>query len=143
MKYDDKEFFNLCKQVYDLKLWPYESMSLHDRHFWHKLIDWDYKDIKVIKYGQIVTKDGTTICPVYSADYILEKMPDFGESRHWSLTVDHEWDENGLSWAARYVDNDDNDLGTVMDLYESSNTPIKALLKLLIKLNQRGLWDKQ
>lgn len=127
------ELFELCKQVYKNLGWQIED----SKWFCKRNFDDGY-DIEDYPLVAEYIEDGNI--PLYTSDYLLEKLPDFEELHHWSLTLDHDGrDEKGLCWGAYYVDNDDNDLSIAAGLYASADTPLKALLKLTLALQEAKL----
>lgn len=116
MSNSDTELFELCKEVY-------------------KLSDYDWTDVP-----QYFTQTGLTIVPdtnldaitpLYTSDYLLEKLPKtIGKKPfhpEW-LRLEPITDDQ---WAASYGDSGKND--------EWSDTPLKALLKLVIALDDAGV----
>lgn len=107
---ESNELFELCKQVYKATGW-YGSGSA-----------WI---------------DGT---PIYSSDYLLEKLKPISDEKPGNQLLVFT-DTKG--WSAKMVFSytDDND---VYHFHETTNgfgydTPLKALLKLTLKLHEEGL----
>lgn len=109
------ELFELCKEVYELTGW-----NNKEKMYWKRLID-DDSQVKLLNYGQITTRDGAMVCPLYTSDHLLEKLPDVAVEQ-----FNDEW----LASSGR--DDKGSDYGTLAD------TPLKALLKLTIALSEAG-----
>lgn len=108
----DTELFELCTEVYKRTAW-YGTVNL-------------------------ITKDGPTMIgpmsedspPLYTSDYLLEKLPKKLESRPAYWLDIGPFDDS--TWGARYAVVDDHEWLCAAD------TPLKALLKLVIALDEAG-----
>lgn len=109
------ELFELCKQVYDATGWTPPRKS--ERGTWKIL---------------------------YTSDYLLEKLPKFleRETRHGRITGSGEsidmrlqLREVGYEWEADYYHEESytQEYGNIL-----TTTPLKALLKLTLALNEAG-----
>lgn len=118
---EDKELFELCKQVYEKTRWNSQGNE-------------DF---------------GERESPLYTSDYILEELPDaIKHPEHgykWRLQLKKigKWYvasyENEL-WVRVYMANEyrtDEKLYTWKEPY-TADTPLKALLKLTIALHEAG-----
>jgi hypothetical protein len=117
----DDELFTLCKSVYEKTGWDGDKRFAFDdtyadkwlryiADFEHKTREWNLKDM----------------IPLYTSDYLLEKLPHEVEE----YTVGVVWDKNVDSWRGEYGD---NRLHLV-----HADTPLKALLKLTLALAEAG-----
>jgi hypothetical protein len=113
------ELFELCKEVY--KRFP----------------DWntgqwiDYHEGKFTIYTVSDNRYGDYVCPLYTSDYLLEKLP--------ATLNDDEGDTYGLTvhivggdWLANYA------FDNVGMWHRYGTTPLKALLELTIALSEAG-----
>ena len=71
------------------------------------------------------------LIPTYTSDYLLEKLQGVYGWSDFSLTSDPA--ESGVVWQSLYYTYDG------MDYKYKSDTPLKALLKLVIALNDAGV----
>ena len=117
----DKELFELCKEVYEKTGW--EDFKLNN---------W-YIDPK--KNYQIVPFTEDTEAPLYTSDYLLEKLPKYIENNGsdflmaW-LSMDN-LGEDGWQFGYR--------VGAAKPLIKATaDTPLKALLRLVIALHKAG-----
>lgn len=110
----NNELFELCKEVYKQTEWDDDSL-------WHKTYE-DYRpdlDISV---------------PIYTSDYLLEKMQITSGWKHGRFYLECCRDDiNGIRWEASY-NSLRSDFPTSM-----GRTPLKALLKLVLALNDAGI----
>ncbi|MCZ4548195.1 hypothetical protein BS618_32935 [Rhodococcus erythropolis] len=110
----DEELFELCKEVY--KRFP----------------EWgvDYKNVhKCFEDGQVFDGWITGFTPLYTSDYLLEKLHGilFKRSRKVISII---FEEDGTY----SIDADDIYKGPRLNV-ENGDTPLKALLKLVIALD--------
>jgi hypothetical protein len=125
----DTELFELCKEVYKRKPEWYGDM-----------FGWSYTDLfSKSEYKRMRGRNGTSV-PEYTSDYLLEKLP-----------RDIPRDENSYFFAELYL------TPTVADSWNAgyrvgasfpdygcnADTPLKALLKLTIALDDAGELEKQ
>lgn len=113
---EDKELFELCKQVYEATEWK-ETLQFFNQLDLEVYSEGEYED-----YGMSYSfKDGDT--PLYTSDYILEKLPEESVVRRHYLCTGQEWQaESALASPTTYY----------------ANTPLKALLKLTLALHDAG-----
>ena len=128
------ELFELCKKVYELTgwkdtdcVWYSNGGEVHDkRSVWHR--------------GDVFDKDANV--PLYTSDYLLEKLPKDVMLRRTSESerkdkswVDGEWLASNSYGQSAWAD----DGGNAPNLKElCSDTPLLALLKLTIALSEAG-----
>lgn len=139
----DNELFELCKEVYERTAWD----SNLERYYVQSGIQ-----AEVMYQAEILPPD-MAICPLYTSDYLLEKLPhriDSDDKRSTTGTrlviedqtrVKSESLGGGLdvTYSARYettygVTRID---GNLMNCH--ADTPLKALLKLIIALDDAGV----
>ena len=112
----DNELFELCKEVYE-------------RTGWSATKEWIREDGLLVDYNV-----WDTSTPLYTSDYLLEKLPLKIKDTYWFVLApldakDREWEANYY----RYSD-DDNALPFI-----NADTPLKAILKLVIALDDAGV----
>lgn len=102
----DTELFDLCKAVYE-------------KTGWMKYFDWHFNEDGQIKR----TIEGAvfTGVPLYTSDYLLEKLPMRTSRIEDTAMLGRATDNNG--WSVVYRDN-----------AYLADTPLKALLKLTLAL---------
>lgn len=119
----DRELYDLCKEVYRRTKW--------------KAGDWWYERIdpkSLVPLHHLGRQDigfhvdeFDILCPLYTSDYLLEKLPrvykDSGGAK-WIIKLESPYDD---FWNAYYC------AGT--ELQGGSSTPLKALLKLVLALD--------
>lgn len=114
----DKECFELCKEVYRRTGWKDTYSRLNDGNH------------TVRNEGNEVLL-GTKEAPLYTSDYLLEKLP-------FHIYLQHHGDN---TWRAAQLQ--PTELRTDFNAYQSVNssgdTPLKALLKLVIALDDAGV----
>lgn len=126
----DNELFELCKEVY--KLLP--TWNNKEKMYWQKLGNTDFDKVSLLNYGQITTRDGAMICPLYTSDYLLEKLlnnfnSEYCETRLTTSVIDFEL---GVRWRAETKRE-----GGFYRIHEA-DTPLKAILKLILALQEAG-----
>lgn len=131
---DNNELFTLCKAVYKATEW-----DACDQYFFTKdgqiigkarpkINEWD-KDYEAGYRADV---------PLYASDYLLGKLPkqlDDGEVLGVGFAEYHKpYNISAYSWIASF----ENRYATPI-MYAYSDTPLKALLKLTLKLHEEGL----
>ena len=115
------ELFELCKEVYEKTGWIVGGESWD----WHTTTD--------------AKLDSMFIAPKYYTDYLLNKLPKHVDylslNQNNKLTIDSSDGEKG-KWYAHYWLRSRR-------LQVSSDTPLKALLKLTIALSEAGELDNE
>ncbi len=133
----DNELFELCKEVY--KRFPE----------WSGMLEWFVKTGPKSKWAQTFGPISSMLdgnIPIYTSDYILEKLPNtitVNEHVYW-LMLEQDMTEWWIaSYQCKYADND-NDLKS-QDDYKllTADTLLKALLRLVIALNDAGELNQQ
>lgn len=107
---NDTELFELCKEVFNKLVWDDTSLN-----------DWGDK---LNEYGQLV--------PLYTSDYLLEKLPT-NLADNWLSVGPITNQTKPIHWAASYK------RGGLLKLDEWADTPLKALLKLVMTLEDEAL----
>jgi len=123
----DDELFELCKEVYkktkldEKKDYLFVEDSFHITH-----PEWD--EIEVAHHDM-----GGRGIPLYTSDYLLEKLPRSKRNSFDELTLQK---DHTIGWRAGYP----SDLYEDDTWYDSVNadTPLKALLKLVLALEKAG-----
>lgn len=108
---DDKELFELCKRVYEATGWT----GTH--HVWH-----NDTTISPVACGYEEVKHAVHFIPLYSSDYLLGRLPS------------EQYETLQLIKAKNYWRAGVGQMGS-----ETSDTPLKALLKLTIALHDAGV----
>ena len=114
----DNELFELCNEVYKRTGWT--------------TADWWSKD-----KSTVLTTGGKTDavdCPIYDSDYLLEKLPQQVKHYYFEL-VPGPVEETDNGWIARYKEPIHDGQFTAA----GSDTPLKALLRLAIALDDAGV----
>lgn len=148
----DNELFDLCKEVYKRTVW--DKSETDDGYDWNQR--YIYEDYPSKGKCGTVSRDDAAgyhqhknfiVAPLYTSDYLLEKLPASIKSKEypgkvaflWTRKDDDSLDkypEGRISYFAWYfvigvVDG-------VSEYGEYANTPLKALLKLVIALDDAG-----
>lgn len=128
MSNNDTELYELCKQVYERTGW--EDV----RDFYHENDTFD-EETQTFKRNGIFSiverKRADYNTPLYTSDYLLEKLPKRIGERYLELWAD------GEVWVVYYYE---NPYGTCWPkIGPHADTPLKALLKLTLKLHEQGL----
>ena len=126
----DNELFELCKEVYKRTGWK----DTHDR------LSIDSLGIHQIRNEGNEVLLGSKQTPLYTSDYLLEKLPAYIQSKVYpkkraSLEMEKDGVDGGTpTYFFWYIvhGKDQSDLGV------HSDTPLKALLKLTIALSEAG-----
>ncbi len=131
---NDPELFELCKEVYKRTewkdtdcVWYSNAGEVHDkRSVWHK--------------NDVFDKPANV--PLYSSDYLLEKLPANVASKIYEENFAQLWtrkdqdkDEPERYFAYYAVMSKEN---CMSDFGVHSDTPLKALLKIVIALHEAG-----
>jgi hypothetical protein len=131
----DTDLFELCKEVYRRTEWQHGYLGwwVHDRY---------HHDIQVDRtwISDRLTDADELICPLYTSDYLLEKLPPViftrtsdGSNLTAILTL---WVNGDKTVHVAYmIPFDEQNRG---DYAKTADTPIKALLKLAIALDDAG-----
>lgn len=113
----DKELFELCKEVVERTEWGGT--------------DYFYCSGNVIHRTQLDDDDFLgEVIPLYTSDYLLEKLPRI-ITDHYYLTIT----PSKQHWYAAYSQ---YAMGKEVKFNNQADTPLKALLKLTIALNDAG-----
>ena len=145
MEQKSSELFELCKSVYDKTGWvgteslwasndldfkpeTYEIVSMHHRHYPADFVQQEF-------------------IPVYTSDYLLEKLPSSIKSHEYPEKRAVLWTRKEDDWMDKYPDGIVTYFAWyfvtgvvygVSDYGESSDAPLKALLKLTLALHEAG-----
>lgn len=136
----DQELFELCKQLYEVTEWrgteaAYTwSLPNGDPYISHPDLE--------RSWGLFTTQDVKGYCPLYTSDYLLEKLPrTLTIKKSIYLLCVLNGNANNDNWIADYVT-----WGRLCWLHENeraqdteADTPLKALLKLTLALHKEGL----
>lgn len=128
----DTELFDLCKEVYKRTRWG--KLGDKNTDFRFSMNDQE----RIVPRHQI--GDGTVYLnstPLYTSDYLLEKLPKEVAKKgiHWYLTISSRSTTD--TWMADYEYDEYDDRYYFFDT-NSADTPLKALLKLVIALDDAG-----
>lgn len=123
---DSNELLELCKQVYEATRWTADMDKGVDYVWCHETfrrlpIDWD-------------TSDFHQHIPLYTSDYLLEKLPK-QYRQYWLRIEPIQFTENQIRWRAYYQEDETLAVGE----YANESTPLKALLKLTLKLHEEKI----
>lgn len=118
----DKELYKLCKEVYEKTKWGYESERTTP-----DLDSWRYSPIT--EQWNVVSQAVGSECPLYTSDYLLEKLPPKKQEMHLGIIRD-EWEDKDSPWLAGYFDIFEGESEV-----ETADIPLKALLKLTLALH--------
>ena len=155
---NDTELYELCKQVYEKTGWSLEGdWEADEKHpHWQGNEWYDHAYVALDpNYNRYEWEDGTvhetgtapqivpnlaikggfasrlswvTYYPLYTSDYLLEKLPKESEELGYlDLCSD------GGNWMARYT------RLSATSVYNKAATPLKALLKLTLALHEAGV----
>lgn len=118
---NDTELFDLCKEVYKRTEWD----STRDVYEFYKDVSGHLQLNRANVFAEAVPKD--RMCPLYTVEYILEKLP--RKIGQHVLTVQP---VSYPQWCASYDSPEDEVYNRFAD------TPLKALLELVIALDEVG-----
>lgn len=126
----DNELFNLCKEVYEKTKWGMTDGD--DGLSW-----WESNSLVILP--QFVTPLNS-ICPLYTSDYLLEKLPkDIKSKEYPGKKADLYVRKSGKTiYHAWYFVTSDRIRSKLSDFGEYADTPLKALLKLCLALKEAG-----
>lgn len=115
MKTESRELFELCKKVYEATGWKdtEQYLWLDDSHH-NTHPEWD----TIERSSHDMGGKGT---PLYTSDYLLEKLP-----------FPTEIGRDSFTWIGKYENRG-------KQVWERAGTPLKALLKLTLKLHEEDL----
>lgn len=113
---NDTELFELCKKVYKRTGWRYTQRRIVKSLRGQKINDIDAMNVDLSKHEEL--------SPLYTSDYLLEKLPKILLT---NADVDGVWTAGTYGWY---------DIGWLEK--EVSDTPLKALLKLTLALDDAG-----
>jgi len=131
----DPELFELCKEVYKLTEWNYSSADPTREYvysfeakktgsYWEAVYDEHRnKDPFDNRRPTGITHHIESLCPLYTSDYLLEKLQPTMEIFDLFLATNP-----GVGWWIESFDNEVN-ISRI-----DADTPLKALLKLTIAL---------
>lgn len=133
----DKELYELCKEVYELTGWRFDSSSFMSRHwiysfegkttgsYWEDVYD-DYRNRDPFddRRPTGITHRLERLAPLYTSDYLLEKI-----LRHTNVEFIRQSDGRTLlTWNPEPLSND----------YLFGASPLITLLKLTVALSEAG-----
>ena len=127
----DKELFDLCKQVYEKTRWDEQpSAKLYLEKYYYNDKD-NLTNAVVEKYKTLYEQ---FVCPVYSSDYLLDKLPTKLKDKNQVITAWLSMDNLGDDgWQYSYRP------GPATPILKAlSDTPLKALLLLTLALSEAG-----
>ena len=116
------ELFELCKQVYEVTGWESPQMfaAAYDA---------------VAKAGYYSRQSvGEPLPPLYTSDYLLEKLPKQYRD-YWLVLQPFHFTEGTIRWRAFYQEDESLAVGE----YKTADTPLKALLKLTLELHRNKM----
>ncbi|MEV0360099.1 hypothetical protein AB0H71_28975 [Nocardia sp. NPDC050697] len=126
---EDKELFDLCKQVYEKTGWETERFYWSDTRNPEKYIP-ALRELRVIDYKPLwlhgKDNDDNHVVPLYTSDYIQPKLPPY------YFVV------KGLSGNRWYPAKMDLEGPPLLYPELGSDTPLKAFLKLTLTLHEEG-----
>lgn len=137
----ENEVFKLCKQVYEATGW-FEVSDFYVKSFTKKD---DFKNAlweieSYSSYAEHMTKEEfsqSNTVPLYTSDYLLEKLPFLTKYTRGDGRIAKGWCYLVLTYA-----NDGQSVATYANRNKEwiepfySDTPLKALLKLTLKLHE-------
>ncbi len=135
------ELYELCKEVYKRTGWS-DTLVKHskDKHAPNPLVVETVYEKYVGVYENAVGCDECEgeyslegLTPLYTSDYLLEKLPHYSPTAIHRLTLQPV--ANHGMWAASYDDTNRRESSVGV---HSADTPLKALLKLTIALSEAG-----
>ena len=142
----DKELFELCKEVFKLepKWTTNEAIFRLGERIWvsdHESIpvfesneNYKTKYLKKLNIGE-EPKEPYEVAPLYTSDYLLEKLPKYlvwqGANTRLEIAPQGYEGKGASLWCAMYVQSRHS-----IPILETGSTPLKALLKLVIALDE-------
>lgn len=114
----DTELFDLCKEVYKRTGWGGTQIGIAEF----------FKDKPFVNTVHNLIRDGYSVedvTPLYTSDYLLEKLPKRSELIEHTAMLGR--GTNNVGWSIVYK-----------DFVCLADTPAKALLKLIIALDDAG-----
>ena len=111
---ESNELFELCKHVY-------------------KATGWEDSYLEFLNYIDPLSQKSCPTFPVYTSDYLLKKLPRQIEGIPLCL-----WAAGRSDWMAEY-DGTGQFEGVSERISMSSDTPLKSILRLTLKLHEEGL----
>lgn len=114
----DQELFELCREVYKQSAWKQEPDISYLYKYWD-----DYDELCVIS----IEEADDALVPAYTSDYLLEKLPATRLETWHNGHVVAKWFADGVPEKVRNK------------ILVESDTPLKALLKLVIALDDAGV----
>jgi len=126
----DNELFELCKEVYLRNHWWYPMTESHEYYTNFSPRDKHDRTWRVKRYFGPKDKTGEQMFPIYTTDYILSKLPyEIDRNLLTMSATEYSWDfRYGMASIARRT-----------GLGGRSDTPLKALLKLVLALDDAGI----
>lgn len=130
----DNELFELCRQVYERTEWGFHDRSLIQQFFYRTRKEdpntGELSDVIIISsslaYKINRDRNGLPECPLYTSDYLLEKLPNWVTLNKFGGN-DYKAECDPLkTWTGGLVE-------------AKSDTPLKALLLLTIALHNQGI----
>ncbi len=123
----DNELFELCKEVYEVTGWDDDGLGKQM---------WVHDGLGDVEFVDSIGEDeGFWDFPLYTSDYLLEKLPRYIGEYHPFCLKEIDGHSEG-SWCALY--SDDIHDGILLRVSQFADTPLKALLKLTIALHDAG-----
>lgn len=119
----DNELFELCKEVFKRTSWHDKSLKSWTRD-WNTNGFYGEPRVSTLEGNQLVKEDGTGT-PLYTSDYLLEKLQRQGLVLHYEIVG-----YGNKLWYAEV---------TQGVAHRVADTPLKALLKLAIALDDAGI----
>lgn len=113
----DTELFELCRKVYDLLEWQIDDAT------W--VVGDENGDLFILTKEVEEQGHYDYYAPLYTSDYLLERLPFPSQLDRDSFAWIGKWEQGAGSAPKRQV-------------WERSNTPLKALLKLTLALHEAG-----
>lgn len=136
------ELLKLCKNVYELTGWdgdkPHKSWYQMGHYFSGGKEYQPGEPFLEEHSGQFPDFPYKYVAPLYTSDYLLEKLP--VHLKEGTLSSLYELDEDGRPWCWGYH-YDDKRVKLANGYYAQgwADTPLKALLNLVIKLDKGGV----
>lgn len=121
----DTELFELCREVYKRTGWQIENPMFFGAQYIGSPYETDVH----------ITSDQSAvfIAPLYTSDYIIEKLPNHCKYGSFALTTFY---DDGHNYDAGYIDIGEG--GAYWGISTNDNVALKALLKLVVALHEEG-----